>query len=168
MKKGILLLTVLAASLLLLCNTLMVSAGVEPSPFDSEINQLHSIELNVAAIDNRIGKLPDSSRSPEGVTNYLEEMAKKLGDLDTRLENVLIVLPMPLYDDPYDGQDDVLSSLEGMKSDLSSIYDVAERMGVEPTPFREAALSVQDNARHIINRIDGYTCPIGVGCPVLY
>jgi hypothetical protein len=39
MKKGILLLIVLAASLLLLCDTLTVSAGIEPVPWQPEINQ---------------------------------------------------------------------------------------------------------------------------------
>jgi len=154
-KKAIMSLIILAVSLLLLNNVQTVSAGVEPSPFNSEINKLHSIELNVAAIDKQIGKLPESNASPEGITKQLEEIAKKLGDLDTRLADVLNVLPMPMYDDPYDGQEEVLSSLENIKSDASRIYDVAEPMGVEPTPFKEAALSVQNNAHAIMNRADG-------------
>jgi hypothetical protein len=165
MKKGIALLIVLAVSFFLLSNAQIVSAGVAPTPWQPQINKLHSIELNIAAIDKRIGKLPDSTASEEGITNHLEEMANKLGDLDTRLKDVLDVLPMPSIDVPYDGQDEVLSSFEGMRSDASSIYDVAERMGVEPTPFKEAALAVQNNASAIISRIDMHTCPIGTNCP---
>ena len=162
MKRGTILLIVLAVSLLLLNNFQTVSAGVEPTPFQPEINKLHSIELNVATIDKRIGKLPDSNASMEGITNHLEEMAKKLGDLDTRLTDVLMVLPMPMYDNPYEGQDDVLSSLDGIKSDASSIYDVAEPMGVEPTPFRDAAIAVKNNAQTIINRVNVYISPNGL------
>ena len=89
-------------------------------------------------------------------------MAKKLGDLDTRLTDVLMVLPMPLYDDPYEGQDDVLDSLDGMKSDASSIYDISDIMGVEPTPFRDAAIAVKNNAQTIINRVNSYIIPNGL------
>ena len=162
MKREIILLIVLAASLLPLNNIQTVSAGVEPTPFQPEINKLHSIELNVATIDKRIGKLQDSNASMEGITNHLEEMAKKLGELDTRLTDVLMVLPMPLYDDPYEGQDDVLDSLGGIKSDASSIYDISDIMGVEPTPFREAAIAVKNNAQTIINRVNAYTIPNGL------
>jgi hypothetical protein len=163
MKKGILLLIVLAASLLLLCNALTVSAGIEPVPWQPEINQLHSVELNIATIDKRIGKLMDSPASPEGVTGQLEAMANKLGNLDTRLADVLNVLPTSSIP-PYDGQDEVLSALEGIRSDADSILDFAIRMGVGPSPFQPAALSVKNNAQSIINRIDGYTCPIDAGC----
>ena len=163
MKKGILLLIVLAASLLLLCNTLTVSAGVEPSPLQPEINKLHSVERNISTIDKRIGKLLDSPASPKGVTNQLEAMANKLGDLDTRLADVLNVLPTSSIP-PYDGQDEVLSALEGIRSDSGSIVDLATRMGVEPSPWQPAALSVKNNAQTIINTIDGYTCPIGRDC----
>jgi hypothetical protein len=161
-KKGILLLIVLAASLLLLCNTLTVSAGVEPSPFQPEINQLHSVELNIATIDKRIGKLMDSPASPEGAAGQLEAMANKLGDLDTRLADVLNVLPSSIT--PYDGRDEVLSALEGIRSDADSILDFAIRMGIEPSPWQPAALSVKNNAQTIINRIDGYTCSFGTNC----
>jgi hypothetical protein len=46
-KKFVLYWVVLAASVLFLSNAHVVSAGVEPSPFQPELNKLHSIELNV-------------------------------------------------------------------------------------------------------------------------
>jgi len=165
MNKRILLI-VLAASLLLLCNTLTVSAGVEPSPFQPEINQLHSVELNIATIDKRIGKLLDFPASPEGVTGQLEAMANKLGDLDTRIADVLNVLPSPIT--PYDGRDEVFYALEGISSDIDSIFDFAIRMGVEPSPFQPAVLSVINNAQTIMNRIDNYTCPFATNCQISY
>lgn len=152
---------------MLLGSVSTVSAGVEPSPFQPEINQLHSVELNVATIDKRIGKLPDSTASPEGKAGHLEAMANQLGVLDTRLTDALNMLP-PISYTPYDGQDEVLSALEGIRSDANSIGDFATRMGVEPSPWQPAALSVKNNAQTIMNRIDGYTCPIGAGCQISY
>ena len=136
-------------------------AGIEPSPFQPQINQLHSIELNVGTIDKRIGKLPDSAADPNGITGQLQAMASKLGDLDTRLADNLNMLP-PLSNVPFDGQDEVLSALEGIKSDSGSIFDVATRMGIGPSPFRDAALAVQNNAAALIRTISMYNnCPAG-------
>lgn len=49
MKKRILLSTVVAG--LLVLGIAGGSAGVEPSPWQPEVNKLHSIELNIAAIE---------------------------------------------------------------------------------------------------------------------
>ena len=162
MKKAIVLLSVIAFSFFMLNHVQTISAGVEPTPFKPEINKLSSINLNISAISRHIVGLPYSPASPEGVQMYLEDVGTKLVDLDTRLEDVLVELPMPSYDNPFDGQDAILSSLDSMRSGVSIIYDVSDRMGVEPTPFREAAIAVKDNAQTIINRVNVYLSPNGL------
>ena len=82
-------------------------------------------------------------------------MANKLGDLDARLGDVLLALPpLAIF---YDGRDEVIAALNGIRTDTGSIMDVAVSMGVEPTPFSEAALAVQTNAETLINRVES-TC----------
>lgn len=164
MQKGIVLFIVVLGSFFLLSSAETVSAGVEPSPWQPQINQLHSIELNIAAIDKRIGKLPDSLASPEGIAVNLQEMADKLAELEKRLADTLNRLPA-LSEIPFDGQDEVLSSLEGIRADSRSIIDVANRMGVEPSPWQPAASAVINNAQNILNTIDDYMCPIERYCP---
>lgn len=149
---------VLVSAFLFLGNIQTVPAGVEPSPWQPQINQLHSIELNIAAIDKRIGKLSDklsnSTISPEGAADQLWSMAEKLGVLDARLADVFRELPP--YNSDYIGKDEVIAALNGISSDAESIRDVADRMGVEPTPWQPAASAVMNNANNIISRINEY------------
>ncbi len=133
------------------------SAGVEPSPFQPEINKLHSIELNVAAINKRLAKLNESESLPEGTTNYLNAMANQMNGLHARLEEVLFVLPSPSLTNPYDGQDEVVFALDGIKGDsggLNLIIDkISARMGIEPSPWKIGSM-------RIIEGIDFHLIPI--------
>jgi len=96
-------------------------AGVEPSPFEPEINKLHSIELNVAAINKRLAKVDESKTLPEGTINYLNAMANQL-HLQTRLEKVLLVLTFDI------------------------VEHIVSRMGIEPSPwlplFRDVSIRI--------------------------
>ena len=132
-------------------------AGIEPSPFQPQINQLHSIELNVGTIDKRIGKIPDSAADLAGKTGQLQAMASKLGDLDTRLNDAFKILPPS--NTPFDGQDEVNAALDGITSDSSSIFTAARQMteGVGPSPFLEAALAVMNKATAIVISITNYS-----------
>jgi hypothetical protein len=152
---------VLAASILLLGSISAVSAGVKPSPFQPEINQLHSIELNIANLDKRIAKLLDSTASPEGIAGQVQAMADKLVDLDTRLADVLFALPS--LDTSYDGRDEVIAVLGSIKTDTGSIRAVAARMGIIPSPWQSIALAVKTNAETLIDRVQS-TCPLGIVC----
>ena len=78
MKKRILL-SVVVAGLFTFSMTGAVFAGIEPSPWEPEINKLHSIELNIAAIQKRLVKLNEFETLPEGTVNYLNAMINKLG-----------------------------------------------------------------------------------------
>jgi hypothetical protein len=127
-------------------------AGIEPSPFEPEINKLHSIELNIAVIEKRLVKVDEREALPEGTINYLEAMTNKLGVLDTRLADTLYLLPK--FPDLDTGtQEEVFLSLDAIRTDASGMTyifsRIAERMGVEPTPW----IPVLDS---IVGRIDAY------------
>lgn len=156
-KKLVLCWVVLAVSVLFLSSAHIVSAGVEPSPFQPELNKLHSIELNVAAINKRLANFRDSETLPDGAQNYLEAMANQMDVLNSRLTEVLNVLPSPSRDNPYDGQIEVLFALDGIKidsNDFNGLMDkITSRMGVEPSPFKIGSIS-------IIGGIDLHIAPI--------
>jgi len=123
-------------------------AGVEPSPFQPEINQLHSIELNIAAINERMDHLNAMPNTPAGSANYLKAMANQLDILNARLADALAVLPSPSLINPYEGQDEVLFSLDAIQvysSDYNLVVDkITSRMGVEPSPFKIGSVNIID------------------------
>ena len=144
------LLSVAVGGLLILGLAAACLAGVEPSPFISEINKLHSIELNVAAINKRLAKVDEAETLPEGTTNYLNAMANQMQGLQTRLEEVLVVLPSPILGGAYVGQDEVVFALDSIRVDSKGAFDIVERivsrMGIEPSPwlplFRDISIRI--------------------------
>ena len=155
------LLAVVVAGFLLLGFTGTVSAGIGPSPFEPEINKLHSIELNVAAINKRLAKLNESETLPEGATNYLNAMANQMQGLKARLEEILPVLPLPSLDPSYIGQDEVVFALDSIRGDSKGAYDIVEdivsRMGVGPSPFLPL---FRDVSIRIIEGINTHILPV--------
>jgi hypothetical protein len=129
-------------------------AGIEPSPFQPEINKLHSIELNVAAINKRLVTLHESGTLTEGTTNYLQAMANQMTGLKTRLEEVLDVLT-PSLASPFIGRDEAVFALESIGGDSKEVYnnvrDIATSWGIGPSPFRELLF---DDVSTIITRIN--------------
>ena len=154
MEKKILL-SVVVAGMLLLGIVGVCLAGIEPVPWEPEINKLHSIELNMAAIQKRLEKLDGTELLPEGTLNYLNAMGNQLGILDTRLADTLSLLPAFVLLDP-ETQDEVFLALDAISADASGMMDIfsriVERMGVEPTPWH----LILDS---IIGRIGGYIRP---------
>jgi hypothetical protein len=150
MEKKILL-SVVVAGLFTLSITGAVFAGIEPVPWEPEINKLHSIELNIAAIEKRLVKLSEFETLPGGTANYLDAMINQLGMLDTRLADTLYLLPS--FSDLGTATDEVLFTLYAIRADASSMNDIfgriVARMGVEPTPWMPVLES-------IIGRISGY------------
>ena len=133
------LLSVVATGLLLLGMSGIVSAGVEPSPFEPEINKLHSIELQVAAINKRLAKVDEYQVIPEGTTNYLTAMANQMQGVQARLDEVLLMLPLPSTGSTYIGQEEAVFALDSIRVDSKDSYiilgRIVSRMGVEPSPF---------------------------------
>ena len=150
-------LSVVAAGMLLLGIVGVCPAGVEPTPWEPEINKLHSIELNIAAINRRLAKLNEVDTLPEGATEYLNAMANQMQGLKARLEEVLFVVPLPSFDAPFIGQDEVVFALDSIRSDSSEGYVIIEnivsRMGVGPSPFLPL---FNDVSRKIIIGINDY------------
>ncbi len=150
MEKKVLI--VVAAALLLFGITSSSLAGFEPTPWEPEINKLHSIELNIAAIQKRLDKLGETEPSPMGATNYLDAMGNQLGVLDTRLGDTLSLLP-PYNQLDMQTQGDVFLSLDAIRADASAIGTIFNRitegMGIEPVPWAPILTS-------IIGRINGY------------
>jgi len=154
MKKRIFL-SVIVAGMLVLGIVGVCRAGVEPTPWEPEINKLHSIELNIAAIEKRLVKLDELEALPQGTVNYLDAMINKLGVLDTRLADTLSLLPA--FSNLDTGtQGEVFLSLDAIRADVSGMTDIfsriAERMGIDPVPWRPVLAS-------IIGQINAYIGP---------
>ena len=160
MGKRVFLSVVVAGMLLLGVGVCL--AGVEPSPFEPEINKLHSIELNIAAINKRLAKLNEFDTLPEGATEYLNAMANQMQGLKARLEEVLLVVPLPSFDAPFIGQDEVVFALDSIRGDSSEGYGIIEnivrRMGVGPSPFlplfndvsRRIIIGINDHLQSVV------------------
>jgi hypothetical protein len=153
MKKKLLSM-VFVAGLLLVGITGTVFAGVEPSPFQPEINRLHSIRLNMAITQKGLDNLVIAPSLPRGTKAGLLAIKYELYVLDTQLGNILEELP------PYDEQDlrqkGVLLALGGIRIDALSMEDpldyILSRLGIGPSPFKEILDS-------ITGRIDQYFRP---------
>ena len=144
MKKRILL-SVLIAGLFTLSMSEAVSAGIEPVPWEPEINKLHSIELNIAAIEKRLVKLSEFETLPEGTVNYLGAMGNQLGVLDTRLADTLSLLPSFSSLDT-ETQNEVFSSLDAIRTDAFTMQDtfdeIVRRLGIGPSPWQPVLDSI--------------------------
>ena len=137
MGKRVLLSVVIAGMLFLGAGVCL--ADVEPFSFEPEINKLLSIELDIAAINKGLAKLNEFYLSPEEATEYLNAMASQMQGLKARLEEVLLVVPLPSYDAPFIGQNEVVFALDSIRSDSSEGYGVIEnivsRMGFGSSQF---------------------------------
>lgn len=116
--------------------------GIAPSFFKTEINKLHSIELNLVAIRKNLEKLQSRGPLPKGTPNYLEATVNHLGVLDKRLADVISTLP-----DAFKPElKIVILSLNGIRSDAIIVMGLFEniysRLGIEPSAFRELLDSI--------------------------
>jgi hypothetical protein len=84
-------------------------------------------------------------------------MANQMDVLNSRLAEVLNVLPSPSLIDPYMGQDEVVFALDGIQIDSKDfnilIDKITSHMGVEPSPFKIGSIN-------IIGGIDLHIAPI--------
>lgn len=155
-------LSVAVAGMLLLGIVGVCLAGVEPSLFEPEVNKLHSIELSIAAMNKRLAKLNEFDTLPEGATEYLNAMANQMQGLKARLEEVLLVVPLPSFDAPFIGQDEVVFALDSIRIDSKEAFDIVEdivsRMGVGPSPLlslfndvsRGIIIGINDHLRTVV------------------
>jgi len=147
-----------------------VVAGVGPSPFEPELNKLHSIELNLAAIKKRMESRSAMEILPAGTENYMLATANQLSGLDSRLGDVLAALPPASLDSQT--RQEVVLALQGMRADLggvagateSGVIDLFEsilsRLGIGPSPFRESLDSLKSKMTNYMQSL----CPNGAVC----
>ncbi len=161
MKKTIMVCAVCAA-LFFACGVSVSIAGVEPVPWMPEINKIHSIELNVAAIQKRLEHLAGAVVFPEGTINYLDATANQTGVLNSRLANVLAALPS--YGSlPAEDQEEINLALGNIRVYATGasrlLENILSRMGVEPVPWR-ASLDA------MVVQVNGYLgdCTAGTSC----
>jgi hypothetical protein len=157
------LLSLMVAGLLLFGLTGTVFAGVEPSPFQPQINKLNSIQLSMAFIQNSLGNVAVSKSVPFGTRGVLLGIKYNLTSLDKQLTGVLAELPP--YSQLGEWQNGVYYALEGLRINLLSISDpfdyILWRMGIEPSPFKD----ILDSMSTRITTYSRTSCAPGIVCP---
>lgn len=163
MKKLIIGSVIVLAILLLAGFATPVSAGVEPSPFKSEINKLGSIVNNLDSINTRVelvGVVPPNDQKPgtlRGTVNRLEAMAGELERLDIRMGGVIGELPAYPQKmlEVIGAFGEVKASAQGI---IGSINEYLRDPGPNDPPheFVEALGEVRDGAQQIVSTVNEY------------
>jgi hypothetical protein len=157
------LLSLMVAGLLLCGLTGTVFAGVEPSPFQPEINKLNSIQLNMAFIQNSLGNVVVSKSVPFGTRAVLLGIRYNLSSLDKQLADVLAELPP--YSELGEWRTGVYYALEGLRINVLGMADpfdyILWRMGVDPVPWK----GILDSMSTRISTYSRQSCAPGIACP---
>ena len=137
MKKKLVSLLVAASLLCGLTGT--VFAGIEPSPFQPQINKLNSIQLSMAFVQKSLGNVVVSKSVPFGTRGVLLGIKYNLTSLDKQLTSVLAELPP--YSQLGEWQNGVYYALEGLRINALSMADpfdyILWRLGIGPSPFKD-------------------------------
>jgi hypothetical protein len=161
MKRN--LLSLMITGLLLCGLTGTVFAGVEPSPWQPQINKLNSIQLSMVFIQKSLGSLVVSKTLPIGSKALLLGIKNNLSALDKQLADVMAGLPP--YSELGDWQKGVYYALEGLRINALSMEDplgyILWRMGIEPSPWKNFLDSISSR----ISDYSGITCTPGIPCP---
>jgi hypothetical protein len=155
-RLSIRILAMLGMSLVLLTSvSAPVFAGVEPSPWQPQINQLNAVANNLAEINRHVDKIiirAGVEPTPwKAQVNQLEAMAHQLGVLNGRVSAVLEVLGCP----PDDNR--VLDALQNVRDGAQAIVtDI--RLGTPPDDNRvqDALQEVSDGAQSIVDLVAPY------------
>ena len=161
MKKKLVSLLVAASLLCGLTGT--VFAGIEPSPFQPQINKLNSIQLSMAFVQKSLGNVVVSKSVPFGTRGVLLGIKYNLTSLDKQLTEVLAELPP--YSELGEWQNGVYYALEGLRINALSMEDpfgyILWRMGIEPSPWK----IILDSMSSRISDYSRASCPVGTQCP---
>lgn len=145
----------------------VATAGVEPSPFQPEINQLGAAENLLVATKNRVVKTMDAAPSPEDSQTKLTSSFNRLDAIDRKLVSVddmvasIIEEVMGVEPSPFHPLTDVVPAIAGVDSAAAAIVEeIDARLGVEPSPFlpafEDSLQSVKGSAQTISNHAEGY------------
>lgn len=154
------------------------TAGIEPSPFQPEINQLGAVENVLVSANRRIVKtmehppdpcVPSDSCAPgpdlNGALNRLGAINKQLVSADQMVASIVEEV-MGVEPTPFQPLADIVPALAGVQGAAQVIVDeIAARLGVEPSPFRDALLGVQESAETISTHTQEYINQIEEPCP---
>ena len=154
----------------------VANAGIEPSPWQPEINQLGAVENVLVSANDRIVKVmakppDDITPSPDlnGALNRLDAINKQLVSVDdmvaSMIAEVMGIEPSPFADLP-----DLVPALTGVNGAAQIIVDeIQAKLGVEPTPFVPELPSklrdVRDSAQIISTHTQEYINQIAAPCP---
>jgi len=132
-----------------------VFAGVEPSPWQPQINQLNAVTYNLAQINRHVNKaiiragVEPTPWQPQ--VNQLEAIANQLQVLNGRVNAVLEVLACP----PDDIR--VLDALANVRGGAQAIVtDIRLSCPPDDQRVREALAEVSDEAQAIVDLIDTF------------
>lgn len=153
----------------------VATAGVEPSPFQPEINQLGAAEnILISAKTRIVGAMevpPDPccpSPDLEGAVNRLGAINSQLMSVDAMVTSIIDEV-MGVEPEPFSDLPDLAPALIGVQGAAQVIVNEIEaRLGFEPTPFvpdfRDALVEVQGSAQTISTNAETYInqlCPVG-------
>jgi len=165
MKKKILSIAVITV-FVVLSSTFFALAGIEPSPFQPEINQLGSAQNILISADNRIVKVmgipPDPYEpSPDlnGALNRLKAINKQVNNVRGFISNTVEAV---MGFDPSPFREDVIPALEEVRAASQGIVDkINAYLSYPPDPyipveFINALGGVLDSANIIVNETIQY------------
>jgi hypothetical protein len=142
-----------AIGMLLWVSTGTVYAGVGPSPFQPQLNKLHSIQLNMAVIQKSLDTLVISTALPRGTSTIMSGIKYDLNVIDSQLDDLLATLPA--FSTLGDGQKGIYLAIEGIRMSAKSMEDpvdnILSRLGIGPSPFKEILGSISDQVSYYSN-----------------
>jgi hypothetical protein len=155
-RLSIRILAMLGMSLVLLTSvSVPVFAGVEPSPWQPQINQLNAVANNLAEINRHVDKIiiragvEPTPWQPQ--VNQLEAMAHQLQVLNGRASAVLEVLGVPPDDDR------VLDALQEVSDGAQAIVtDIRLSTPPDDDRIRDALQEVSNGAQAIVDLVDTF------------
>jgi hypothetical protein len=155
MCRKLFLCVVLALMTLALTNPAV--AGVEPSPFKSQLNKLNSISNVLDSINKRLNHLlVPTGRSPKadpsGVADQLGSMAEQFRELRARMGDVHATFG----DDPVDLPAEIRESLDIIERQTSDIADLAQLVFFKEARVMSALHELKTNIKAFAGRVAGF------------
>ncbi|MBT8089975.1 MAG: hypothetical protein KJO01_07185 [Gammaproteobacteria bacterium] len=157
---------------LFLGNLGVATAGVEPSPFQPEINQLGAAENILVSANSRIIKAMDHPPDPvvpspnlNGALNRLDAINRQLVSVDDMVASMIEEV-MGFEPSPFHPLSEIVPAIAGVQgAALNIVEEIDARLGFEPTPFvpefeakllsvQSSAQGIETNTQNYINQID--------------
>lgn len=147
----------MAFALIMLTLVNVGAAGVEPSPFKSQLNKLNSISNVLDSINKRLNHLlAPTGRSPKadasGVADQLGSMAEQFRELRVRINDVHATFA----DDSIDLPKEIQESLDIIERQTSDIADLAQLVFFKEARVMSALQELKINIKGFAGRVAGF------------